>query len=76
MGSLTCVWADYLNKDGNAARLGLSNLKLDNPYNAPAGALVVVRAGTPGTANPTAGDIAVASGSGDFYNGIASVQIS
>ena len=63
-------FADYLNKDGNAARLGLKNLYIDNPYNAPAGSIVVVRAGTPGTANPTAGDIAVADGSsGNFWNG-------
>ena len=62
-------FADYLNKDGNAARLNLLDLGLDNPYKAPAGAIVVVRAGTPGTYNPTAGDIAV-KGSGDiFYNG-------
>lgn len=62
-------FADYLNKNGNAARLGLKNLGLNNPYNAPAGSIVVVRAGTPGTANPTAGDIAVAGGGGAFWNG-------
>ena len=55
--------------NGNAARLGMVNLNLDSPYKAPGGAIVVVRAGTPGTVNPTAGDIAVASGGGDFYNG-------
>ena len=33
----------------------------NNPYNAPRGAIVVVKAGTPGTAHPVAGDIAVAS---------------
>ena len=64
------MFADYLNKNGNAARLGLKNLNLDNPYRAPPGSIVVVRAGTPGTANPTAGDIAVADGgSGSFWNG-------
>ena len=62
------MFADYLNKDGNAARLGLKNIGIDNPYNAPAGSIVVVRAGTPGTANPTAGDIAVAD-HGSFWNG-------
>jgi LysM repeat protein len=51
------------------ARLGLRRLHLDNPYDAPPGAIVVVRAGTPGTGHPTAGDIAVAGGSGVFYNG-------
>ena len=41
----------------------------NNPYNAPPGAIVVVGAGAPGTAHPTAGDIAV-KGDGDaFYNG-------
>ena len=63
-------FADYLNKNGNAARLGLKNTHGNNPYHAPAGSIVVVRAGTPGTANPTAGDIAVADGgSGNFWNG-------
>ena len=47
----------------------MKNLKLDNPYNAPAGSIVVVRAGTPGTAHPTAGDIAIADGKGGFLNG-------
>ena len=64
------MFADYLNKNGNAARLGLMNTGGNNPYKAPAGAIVVVRAGTPGTANPTAGDIAVSDGSsGNFWNG-------
>lgn len=66
-------FADYLNKDGNAARLGLANIQSslqNNPYNAPGGSIVVVRAGTPGTANPVAGDIAVSDGgSGYFWNG-------
>lgn len=64
-------FADYLNKDGNAARLGMQNIQSsvsNNPYNAPAGSIVVVRAGTPGTANPVAGDIAIADG-GNFWNG-------
>merc|ERR1712070_1369417 len=67
------MFADYLNKNGNAARLGFENIQSslnNNPYNAPAGSIVVVRAGTPGTANPTAGDIAVSDGgSGYFWNG-------
>ena len=41
----------------------------NNPYNAPKGAIVVVGAGAPGTSNPTAGDIAVATGGDIFYNG-------
>ena len=62
-------FADYLNKNGNAARLNLKNTGGTNPYEAPEGSIIVVRAGTPGTVNPTAGDIAV-KGSGDhFYNG-------
>ncbi|NOK62158.1 MAG: hypothetical protein GFH27_549321n146 [Chloroflexi bacterium AL-W] len=62
-------FAEYLNQNGNAERLGMRRLNLDNPYEAPAGAIVVVRAGTPGTAHPTAGDIAIAGGNGEFYNG-------
>lgn len=64
-------FADYLNKNGNAARLGMENIQSsvgNNPYKAPAGSIVVVRAGTPGTANPVAGDIAVCDGS-NFWNG-------
>ena len=63
------MFAEYLNQNGNAERLGMGRLNLDNPYEAPAGAIVVVRAGTPGTAHPTAGDIAIAGGNGEFYNG-------
>jgi len=59
-------FAEYLNA-GGASKLGLQNIG-GNPYNAPAGAIVVVRAGTPGTAHPTAGDISVAD-SGKFWNG-------
>lgn len=66
-------FADYMNKDGNAARLGLENIQSslqNNPYNAPGGSIVVVRAGTPGTHHPTAGDIAISDGgSGYFWNG-------
>lgn len=65
-------FADYLNMDNNAERLGLKNIAAqcgNNPYNAPPGSIVVVAAGAPGTANPTAGDITV-KGDGDaFYNG-------
>ena len=55
-------FADYLNKDNNAEKLGLKNIQADcgnNPYYAPPGSIVVVAAGAPGTSNPTAGDIAV-----------------
>merc|ERR1719331_1166350 len=64
-------FAEYLNKGSNAADLCLKNIQSsvsNNPYKAPSGAIVVVRAGTPGTANPVAGDIAVADPD-DFYNG-------
>lgn len=65
-------FADYLNTGNNAANLCLKNDQSkysNNPYKAPTGSIVVVRAGTPGTAHPTAGDIAVA-GDGDyFWNG-------
>ena len=62
-------FAEYLNKNGNADRLGLKRLDLDNPYDAPPGAIVVVRAGTPGTGHPTAGDIAIKGEGNAFYNG-------
>jgi hypothetical protein len=55
--------------DANLSRLGLRKLKLDNPYKAPPGAIVVVRPGTPGTAHPVAGDIAVTDGNGRIFNG-------
>ena len=66
------MFADYLNEGDNAEDLHLKNIAPEcgnNPYNAPPGAIVVVAAGAPGTAHPTAGDIAV-KGEGDiFYNG-------
>ncbi|MDP2342359.1 MAG: peptidoglycan-binding protein [Deltaproteobacteria bacterium] len=61
-------YAEYLNRDGNAARLGFKKLNITNPYDAPPGAIVVVRAGTPGTAHPTAGDIVVKGPGDKFYN--------
>jgi peptidoglycan hydrolase-like protein with peptidoglycan-binding domain len=48
---------------------GLKKLNIDNPYKAPPGSIVVVRAGTPGTRHPTAGDIVVVGKNGHFYNG-------
>ena len=61
-----------MNTGDNAAELCLENVQSkygNNPYKAPTGTIVVVRAGTPGTANPVAGDIAVV-GEGDyFWNG-------
>ncbi|MCS6885115.1 MAG: peptidoglycan-binding protein [Acidobacteriota bacterium] len=67
-------FADYLNQRGpdgrfNYERLGLKKLNITNPYDAPPGAIVVVRAGTPGTRHPEAGDIAIADGRGNFFNG-------
>lgn len=61
-------FGEYMNQGDNAARLGLRKLPIDNPYDAPPGAVVVVRPGTPGTRHPRAGDIAVAAGNGKFYN--------
>jgi hypothetical protein len=60
-------FAEYADKGLNA--LGLRKLDITNPYQAPAGALVVMRPGTPGTGHPTAGDISVAGGDGAFYSG-------
>jgi peptidoglycan hydrolase-like protein with peptidoglycan-binding domain len=62
-------FAEYANRGNNLEKLGLRKLDIDNPYDAPPGSIVVVRAGTPGTRHATAGDIAV-KGNGDvFYNG-------
>ena len=61
-------FADFLNRDGNAAKYGLKRLNINNPYEAPPGSIVVVRAGTPGTHNPVAGDIVVSMGGGRFLN--------
>ena len=66
-------FAEYLNKNGNAAKLGLRNTHGDNPYSkgniAPLGSIIVVRAGTPGIGNPAAGEIAVKGYDGNFWNG-------
>jgi peptidoglycan hydrolase-like protein with peptidoglycan-binding domain len=60
-------FGNWLN--ANYKSKGLKKLNLDNPYKAPPGAIVVVRAGTPGTHHPTAGDIVVVGKNGHFYNG-------
>jgi GH24 family phage-related lysozyme (muramidase) len=61
-------FADLMNS-GGAQRFHLERLSMHNPYDAPSGSIVVVKAGSPGTSHPTAGDIAVADGHGQFYNG-------
>lgn len=65
-------FADYLNSGSHAAELKLANIQSsigNNPYLAPEGSIVVVRAGTPGTSHPTAGDIAVKGSGASFWNG-------
>jgi hypothetical protein len=61
-------FADFLNKDDNAHKLGLRKLDIKNPYDAPPGAIVVVAAGSPGTFDAKAGDISIAAGNGLFIN--------
>jgi peptidoglycan hydrolase-like protein with peptidoglycan-binding domain len=61
-------FADLMNSTG-PARWGLIRLSMSSPYDAPAGAIVVVKAGSPGTHHKTAGDIAIADGHGSFFNG-------
>jgi len=69
MGSAEArMFAEYMNRGSNAQTWGLQRLSLTNPYDAPRGAVVVVAAGSPGTAHPTAGDIAIAAGGGRFIN--------
>jgi len=60
-------FGNWLN--ANYKSKGLKKLDIDNPYKAPPGSIVVVRAGTPGTHHPTAGDIVVVGKNGHFYNG-------
>jgi soluble lytic murein transglycosylase-like protein len=62
------MYADFLNTGDNAKKVGLKRLNIDNPYEAPAGAIVVVAPHTPGTSHPTAGDITIAAGNGRFIN--------
>ena len=59
-------FADAVNS--GPSKFGLENLGSSSPYAAPAGSIVVVAAGSPGTHHPTAGDITVAGGGGTFYN--------
>ena len=61
-------FADLMNSHG-PKRFGLERLSISSPYDAPAGSIVVVKAGSPGTHHPTAGDIAIADGHGNFFNG-------
>ena len=61
-------FADYLNAGHRYAQLGLKKLNITNPYDAPPGAIIVVRHGTPGTHHPTAGDIVVKGNGDHFYN--------
>jgi hypothetical protein len=69
MGSAEArMFAEYMNRGTNAQRWGLQRLPITNPYDAPRGSVVVVAAGSPGTAHPTAGDIAIAAGNGRFIN--------
>ena len=80
-GAVAAQFAEYAN--GHLDNLGLQRLSITSPYDAPAGAIVVVAAGSPGTSSnashwvkhpkwkphPTwPGDISVATGGADFYN--------
>jgi peptidoglycan hydrolase-like protein with peptidoglycan-binding domain len=48
-GSFAAQFGEWLNVGNNAASVGLKRLDVSNPYDAPAGAVVVVAAGSPGT---------------------------
>lgn len=67
-------FAEWMNKrhssgsGTNADHAGLRRLMLDNPYDAPLGALVVVAPLSPGTGDPNAGDIAVRGPGDTFWN--------
>ena len=60
-------FADRVNSLG-PDKFGLEKLSVATPFEAPLGALVVVKHGTPGTKHPTAGDITVRGPNDDFYN--------
>ncbi len=62
-------FGEWMNQGNHAELAGLQRLPIDNPYDAPPGSIVLVRAGTPGTAHPTAGDIAIKGEGNIFYNG-------
>mmetsp|Transcript_28283 Transcript_28283/g.34988 ORF Transcript_28283/g.34988 Transcript_28283/m.34988 type:complete len:255 (+) Transcript_28283:784-1548(+) len=69
--SETLDFAEFLNYDENAERLGLKNIGPDidnNPYNAPVGAIVVVH-GVMGTSHVPQDDISVKGEGQAFYNG-------
>jgi uncharacterized Zn-binding protein involved in type VI secretion len=62
-------FGEWMNQGNRAELAGLQRLPITNPYDAPPGSIVLVRAGTPGTAHPTAGDIAIKGEGNIFYNG-------
>jgi hypothetical protein len=62
------MFADRVDSLG-PAKFGLEKVTASTPFEAPDGALVVVKPGSPGTAHPTAGDITVAGPGTEFYNG-------
>lgn len=69
MGSAEArMFAEFMNGGTNAAEWGIGKLSGSTPYDAPAGSIVVVGPGSPGTSHATAGDIAVARGDGTFIN--------
>ncbi len=61
-------FADLMNTR-TPRHFGLEHVAISSPYSAPFGSIVVVKAGSPGTFDPTAGDISIADGHGNFYNG-------
>ncbi|MGB0590682.1 MAG: hypothetical protein ACPGU1_13470 [Myxococcota bacterium] len=69
MGSAEArMFAEFMNSGTHAADWGIVRLSGSTPYDAPAGSVVVVGPGSPGTSHATAGDIAVARGDGTFIN--------
>jgi hypothetical protein len=72
------VWCDggttTNGNSGSAASVGLKKLSTTNPYDAPQGTICVIPHPATGTLNPGngqpnyAGDISIASGSGQFIN--------
>jgi hypothetical protein len=48
-GDYAAQFGEWLNQGDNARSVGLKKLDVTNPYDAPAGAIVVVGAGSPGT---------------------------
>lgn len=61
-------FAVVFDNPANQKAMGIKKLPITNPYDAPYGSIIVVSAGSPGTAHPVAGDIVVRGTGDEFLN--------